>query len=292
MDHAYRGMQEAMESVTIAPDMGEEELRKRLSQIWHKTAAYIAECREVKEDSALRDAYRVLLDQARYAALEFRFLDQPALSYIPDQNRKKQGLFSYLFLMPAIALSVGAIIFGSTNHDIGIEILGILAAAAFLVYLVLSIRYMFRAKKQTGTVHAEQRINLAALKNSMEKIARRVDTGAAGLYAMLQQHQSGGEDSLDGMELIKRILKINYEGEPVPESMMTQVRLYLNDCHVEMLDYTPERASLFTLLPSNGVKTLQPALVRKVKAMENGEACEREALVQMGVACVNMDEMM
>lgn len=292
MDYAYRGLKNAIETVTLTPDMGEEELHKKLLQIWRGTTAFIVECQEVKEDSILRDAYRVLLDQAQNATTEFRWLDQPELFYSSDKNEKKPNILQYLLLLPTLLLFITAIIFFDRNHYLAVQILAVFSLATFAAYFALDIWHIHNTKEQTGTMYAEQRIHLTMLQNSLEKIARHIDAGVSGLYALLRQKQGEGDVELDGIDLVKRLLKLNYEGEPVPEGVMTEVRLYLNACHMEALEYTPEREAMFTLLPSNGVKTIQPALVQRVKIIKDGEACEQEVLLQMGTACVNMDEMM
>lgn len=286
MEYAYRGMKEAMETVTLTPDMGEEELHKKLLHIWRETASSIAAREEVQGDQTLRDAYRVVLDQAQSATADFRWLGQPELYYSPTKSGKKPSPLRHLLALPALAVFVAVFIWCDTNGQTTIRLLTALALAALLAYLGLTAWYGRRMEGQAGAMHAQQRVDLAKVRSSLEKIAMHVDAGAAGLYAQLRQRQEDQKADLDGIELVKRLLKLHYEGESLPESAMTEVRIYLSACHIEPLDYTPEREAMFTRLPSNGTKTIQPALVQHVRTVKDGEPCEEEVLLQTGIACV------
>lgn len=290
MDYAYQAMKRALEDVTLAPDAGVDGLAAKLNQIWARTASDVLEQDAVAKNKELRDIYRVLLDQARNATAEFRWLGKPKLFYSPIQKKKRTDRLRRLLLLPPLGLLVFLLIWYSmAKNYVGVVITAV-SAAALVSYLSMSAWDNYKAANQIGDMRAEQQLDPVLVRSTLERIAETADANASSLAGRIQEEQSEGAGSLDGLDLAKRLLKLRGEGEEVPDSALTEVQRYLSACGIVALDYTPQRKALFTLLPSNGVRTLQPALVRRVRTVRNGESVEEEVLLEQGVACVNAGE--
>ncbi len=285
MDYAFQALRKALDGVTLAADTGMDELESKLNQIWTQTVVRVSE--QTAENPDLRDVYRVVLNQAQNATVEFRWLGKPKLFYSPAKGGKAPSRLRYLLLLPTLGMLVFLLIwYGMAKNYTG----STLAAASLVtlgVYLIISALDAYKMVHQIGEMRAEQQIDPVLVRRTLEKIAENADANAASLTARFQQEKGGGKAEMDGLELARKLLKLNYEGETVPASALSEVRRYLDTCGVETVEYTPQRKALFTLLPSDGTKTLQPALVRKVRTVRNGESVEEEVLLEKGVACVN-----
>ncbi|MDO5764281.1 MAG: hypothetical protein Q4P84_01090 [Elusimicrobiales bacterium] len=278
--------------MTLAPDSGVDELAAKLNQIWTQTASDVLEQEGVAANKSLRDIYRVLLDQARNATAEFRWLGKPKLFYSPLQKKKSTNWLRCLLLLPTLGLLVFLLIwYGTAKNYVGLVITAI-STATLMTYLSMSAWDSYKTANQIGDMRAEQQLNPVLTRSTLERIAETVDANAASLAGRLQEEQGEGVGALDGLDLAKKLLKLHGEGAEVPDSALTEVRRYLSSCGIVALDYTPQRKALFILLPSNGIRTLQPALVRKVRTVRNGESVEEEVLLEQGVACVNAGEEM
>lgn len=290
MEYAYQAIKRALEDVTLAPDAGVDGLAAKLNQIWARTASDVLEQEGVAANKALRDVYRVLLDQARNATAEFRWLGEPKLFYSPLQKKRSTDRLRRLLLLPPLGLLVFFLIwYGMAKNYVGVVITAV-SAVTLVSYLSMSAWDSYKTANQIGDMRAEQQLDPVLVRSTLERIAETVDANAASLAGRIQEEQGEGVGALDGLELAKKLLKLHGEGEEVPDSALTEVRRYLSACGITALDYTPQRKALFTLLPSNGTRTLQPALVRRVRTVRNGESVEEEVLLEQGVACVGARE--
>lgn len=289
MTFAYDGMKEALKKSALSPGMGLEQFRKQLTQIWRDTAAQISAQPDVQQDETLRNVYAVLLSQAQSATTDFQWLGEPQLFYAPTKDGTKPSKRRYLWLLPALFLFVFGIVWYSLHLNV---VMIVLCAAALLgtaVYLLLSAWDLNKVAGQAGAMHAEQQIDPALVQRTLEKVAAAVDGNAASLYAATEQSETP-VSSLDGIKVVKSLLDLRYSGVSVADSAMTQVQLYLHNHNVEVVEYTPGRENLFSVMPSDETATLRPALVRKTRTVQNGTAVEEEALIARGLACVAAEE--
>lgn len=289
MTFAYDGMKNALKKNTLSPGMGLEQFRKQLAQIWRDTADQVAARPELQQDETLRNVYAVLLSQAQSATLDFRWLGEPQLFYAPTKDGRRPSRLRYLWLLPALALFVFGIVWYSLHLNVAMIVLCAAALAGMAVYLFLSAWDLNKVAGQAGAMHAEQQIDLALVQSTLEKVAATVDGNAASLYTATEQSATP-VSGLDGIQVVKSLLDLRYSGVSVPDSAMTQVQLYLHDHNVEVVEYTPGRQNLFSVMPSDETATLRPALVRKTRTVRDGSAVEEETLIAKGVACVAAKE--
>lgn len=288
MNYAREAIKGVLDTVPLTDDFDEDKLNKQISRVWSETASAISSSAAVQSDSLLWLAYRPLLEQAKNATGELRFLGEPEVFYAPTKSGKGVSPLWYLLLIPTLLVLILDFT-RSIPLNIGMILLSgaaLLTLAIFLGAYTLQTR---RSSAGTGSVHVAQKVNLPKLRASLEAIAGSVDTGAEGLYERLNQKNGEQRNLGDGMALAKSVLKQYFSGGDT-QSIMSDARIYLSQHGIEVVEYTPERANLFNLMPSNGTKTIQPALIQHTKTMENGMPCEKETLLEMGVACVPSGE--
>ena len=285
MTFAYDGMKEALKKSTLSPDMGLEQFQKQLAQIWRDTSVAISVQSDVQQDETLRNVYVILLAQAQSATTDFQWLGEPQLFYAPPKDRIKLSRLRHFWLLPTLLLLAFGIIWYSLRLNVVMIVLHAAALLGMAVYLLLSAWNFNKAVSQVGAMHAEQQIDPALVKRTLEKVAAAMDSNAASLYAATEQSKTPAS-SLDGIKVVKCLLDLRYSGVSVPDSAMTQVQIYLHDHNVKVVEYAPERENLFSVMPSDETATLRPAIVRNVRSVRNGTAVEEEILITRGVACV------
>lgn len=284
MDHAYQAMKRVRAGVAVSADMGIDAFFRTVGEVWSAVIADVAAAAE--GDPVLQSIYRCVLNQARSSTAGFQWLGSPQTYLSAGQGRKKINPLKYILLGPALLLLLWDV-YGQLNVKSygGAAVYGI-GLAVLAAALVLAVMDDFKAGPQAAA-HAEQRIDVAAAWNSLERIASAADTHAAALYSHMPQPDVRNE--VDGLPLAAALLDWGCQDGQVPDELRTVLRTYLREHAIEAVAYSPERSALFQLMPSNGSRTLEPALVKKVKTIRDGVTTEEEMLLRRGMACVKQD---
>ena len=281
MDFAYNAMKQARGGNALSADMGMDAFSAAVGSVWGQVTAAVAE--RTAGDSVLAGVYRGVLNQARASTADFRWLGQPK-GYVSGEERKKIRPIKYILPLPAAALLVWGAFSGMVTRRPATIALSMVTLALLLAGVFLAISDDLKAGP-AGSVHVEQSIDVPAAWSSLERIAAAADTYAAALYAHVSQN-TAVQDAPDGLALAKALLDWDCQENLVPEDIRTELRLYLSGQGVEAVQYAPETKELFQLMPSNGERTVRPALVRKVKG---ADGTEQTVLLERGLACVRSD---
>jgi len=312
MDYAVQAMEKVRSSVTLSPDMGQEAFFKAVHLIWKLTADETAT--KLKLEPELQSVYRGIFHQARDTATDFRWLGQPEVKWVKQEKKSEQksNVLSKmnrfitskgLYVLALFLLGVSAVFMWEAENWKAL-IPGIAGAVMLVMTKAPSLWDQIRElptalkrhreqaaikKDPSEAVRVEQRIDPVAAWNSLKKIARTVDENAAALYAHFVQRTDQSLEDMDGLPLAKALLDWDCQEEQVPEELRSELRLYLQSKGIEALPYSPERSAIFQMMPANSTRTLEPALVRKVKTMRDGVMVEEEQLLLQGLACVKQE---
>ena len=278
MDFAYNAMKQARGGNALAEDMSPEAFSAAVGAVWDRVIAAVAE--RTAADGVLAGAYRGVLNQARASTVDFQWLGQPK-GYVSGESRRRVHPIKYLLPLPAAALLIWGVFSGRVTRQPVTIALSAGTLALLLAGVFLSVSDDLKAGP-TGSVHVEQRINVPAAWSSLERIASAADKYAAALYAHISQYNSA-PGAPDGLALAKALLDWDCQEDQVPEDIRTELRVYLNEQGIEAIQYSPQRSELFQLMPSNGERTVRPALVRKVRG---ADGTEQTVLLERGLACV------
>lgn len=281
MDYAYNAMKIARGGNALSEDMSPDAFSAAVGSVWDRVTVAVAE--RTAGDSVLAGVYRGVLNQARASTVDFQWLGQPK-GYVSGESRRKVRPIKYLLPLPAAALLVWGIFSGQVTRQPATIALSAVTLVLLLGGVFLAISDDLKAGPM-GSVHVEQRVNVPAAWSSLEHIASSADTYAAALYAHLSQF-TGAPDAPDGLALAKALLDWDCQENLVPEDIRTELRMYLNGQGIGAIEYTPERSELFQLMPSNGQRTVRPALVRKVRG---ADGTEQTVLLERGLACVTSE---
>lgn len=284
MDYAYQAIKKVRSGVAISADMGIDAFSRTVGEVWSTVITDVAAATE--EDQVLQSIYRGILNQAKSATVGFQWLGAPETYLSAGQSRKKINPLKYILLVPAFLLLLWDIFEKLNVKSYGGVVVYSIGLAVLAVALVLTIIDDFKTGPQAAA-HAEQRIDVAAAWNSLERIASAADTHASALYSHMPQPDIRSE--VDGLPLAAALLDWGCQDGQVPDELRTVLRTYLREHAIEAVAYSPERSSLFQLMPSNGTRTLEPALVKKVKTVRDGTVTEEEMLLRRGMACVKQD---
>lgn len=284
MDHAYQAIKKARSGVAISANMGIDVFSRTVGEVWSTVISDVAAATE--EDQVLQSVYRGILNQAKSATVGFQWLGAPEIYLSAGQSGKKINPLKYILPVPALLLLLWDI-FEKLNAKLygGVAVYGI-GLAALAAVLILTAIDDFKAGPQAAA-HAEQRVDVTAAWNSLERIASAADTCAAALYSHMPRPDIRGE--ADGLPLAAALLDWGCQDGQVPDELHTVLRTYLREHAIEAVEYTPERGALFQLMPSNGTRTLEPALVKKVRTVRDGAVTVEETLLRRGMACVKQD---
>lgn len=310
MDHAAQAMKNARSAVVLSADMGVDTFLKTVRQIWSQAADEA--CAGLEDDPGLQRIYRALFNQARDTASGFRWLGRPEVFQSLGEAGEDPGAdaeapaFRLRDLLnpkpllgrmaPKLLYLLGLAAVGWTGFSAWkagnmpyllwacTALALLLAARAPAAWKSLKRRAQGRAKPPA--VRVEQRVDPAAAWNSLEKAARAVDDHAAALYAHFAQREAQVQDGVDGLPLAKALADWECQEGSLPDDISTALRLYLTTHGIEALRYSPERAAVFQLMPGGSGQTIEPALVKKTKAVRDGALVEEEQLLYRGLACV------
>lgn len=285
MDLAYQALKKVRPGFAISADMGVEAFNKIVGEIWNAVIAEVGSATE--GDPALQGIYRGMLNQAKASTVNYRYLGQPETYLSAGEGRHKVNPFKYVLIAPALLALMWDVFHGLNVKTFGTALLCFIALGALVAALVFMVMEDMRTGGPVATARAEQRIDVGAAWSSLERIVAAVDSHAAALYAHMPQPDV--REEIDGLPLAAALLDWNYQEGNLPDELRTVVKMYLHEHAIEAVDYSPETSALFQVVSSNGTKTMEPALVRRAKAVKNGTMTEEETLLRRGMACVKLD---
>ena len=135
--------------------------------------------------------------------------------------------------------------------------------------LVLFDAQAARADAPTIQTRAEQRISPRRVQSSLQQAVRQIDGNAETLAELLRE--SGTASGEVDVSLPKELLRLPPDLRS--SAVSDAVDRYLARLGVEKVNYSPEQAALFMLLPSAREGTIEPALVKDGQVLSQGVAC-------------------
>lgn len=286
MDYAFQAMKKLRSAGALSADMGLENFGKAVRQVWSDVSIAVTE--ELEEEPVLQGIYQGILNQSKLATADFLWLGKPEAYHSFGQGRKKPSPLKYLLFLPAAAVLALELVMQWRAKNIPFVVLYGAVLAALALAAVLFAVDSLRAGPEIK-IHVEQQVDPALAWSSLEKLAMAVDNHAAALYARVAQREEGETDRIDGLALAQALLDWDCQEGQAPDEIRTTLRIYLRSHGIETVEYTPERSAIFQLMPANGTRTVEPALIRKVKTQKGGLLVEEDVLLRRGLACIKQE---
>lgn len=269
MDFANQAYQEFSQK-PLEKQMTPQELEGEVNRFWDGVMVRVT---AATTDSNIRNAYRILLRQARTQSLLLQWQGQPEVFYsttAADHGKKKLPWWG---IAGAVVLAGLGIWLAMPRKDS--IIWPAVAAAVALVLVVIQGILLWKAVPAAPTVNVrtEARIDPDRVRSGLRQMTLELDAHADALCAMLAEAEP--QAGMPDISLAQELLRL-----PVDRRDPTVVELvdrYLVRQGVEKVEYSPQRQELFMVLPGPREMTVEPALVR------DGQ------LLHMGVACVVME---
>lgn len=272
MDHAYQAYVQFLEKDVLKSDMTLPELEGELNRFWDGVMLLVT---QATTDTSVRNAYRILVRQARVQAQALQWLGEPEVFYSTSGADRGKRRIPWLGIGAGILLA-GLTVWLAVPHE-NVESKPYLALAAGIALVLAGIQLfmLWNAVPASPTVNirTESRIDPARVRSGLQQLARDLDSHAESLCAMMDE-TAPKEVPVD-LHLVQELLRLPKDRRD--PAVMDAVDRYLVRQGVEKLDYTPDRQAMFMILPGPTEMTVEPALVR------DGQ------LLQMGVACVPME---
>ncbi len=267
MDYAKRHCADALTHLSIRPDMDADAVQRELGLFWNKLFSEVSDA--IPPEAPEKDIYRILI--AEQKALPSVHQWEKKLPP-PPPKKKRMPIFRILLMCIAIAAVFATLIITHIQKNF----LSVQVSLIALLPLILSLLLLFRKEQvapRAPSLKERHLWDIDAIREYLTSRAAAVDTNATQLLP-----RSNGKP--EALPLVMELLRQTYQSSaPANRRITDQIDHYLMQHRIEKIDYSPEFASLFTLLPANGEKTMAPALVR------DGE------VLSMGTACVPMSEM-
>lgn len=270
MEHAFEAYTALSGKLQLQPEMGLDALSGTLDRFWDEMLLDIV---PLVSDIHVRSAYQILIRQAKAQAQAFTWLEQPEVfqSFAPGSVQKPRkpwlGLAAILILA---GLTVWFLLPISGKNPVAAGLCGASALLVAVQYiLVLFDAQAARADAPTIQTRAEQRISPRRVQSSLQQAVRQIDGNAETLAELLRE--SGTASGEVDVSLPKELLRLppDLRGSAVSDA----VDRYLARLGVEKVNYSPEQAALFMLLPSAREGTIEPALVKDGQVLSQGVAC-------------------
>ena len=270
MEHAFEAYTALSGKLQLQPEMGLDALSGTLDRFWDEMLLDIV---PLVSDIHVRSAYQILIRQAKAQAQAFTWLEQPEVfqSFAPGSVQKPRkpwlGLAAILILA---GLTVWFLLPISGKNPVAAGLCGASALLVAVQYiLVLFDAQAARADAPTIQTRAEQRISPRRVQSSLQQAVRQIDGNAETLAELLRE--SGTASGEVDVSLPKELLRLppDLRGSAVSDA----VDRYLARLGVEKVNYSPEQAALFMLLPSAREGTVEPALVKDGQVLSQGVAC-------------------
>lgn len=270
MEHAFEAYTALSGKLQLQPEMGLDALSGTLDRFWDEMLLDIV---PLVSDIHVRSAYQILIRQAKAQAQAFTWLEPPEVfqSFAPGSVQKPRkpwlGLAAILILA---GLTVWFLLPISGKNPVAAGLCGASALLVAVQYiLVLFDAQAARADAPTIQTRAEQRISPRRVQSSLQQAVRQIDGNAETLAELLRE--SGTASGEVDVSLPKELLRLppDLRGSAVSDA----VYRYLARLGVEKVNYSPEQAALFMLLPSAREGTIEPALVKDGQVLSQGVAC-------------------
>ncbi len=270
MEHAFEAYTALSGKLQLQPEMGLDALSGTLDRFWDEMLLDIV---PLVSDIHVRSAYQILIRQAKAQAQAFTWLEPPEVfqSFAPGSVQKPRkpwlGLAAILILA---GLTVWFLLPISGKNPVAAGLCGASALLVAVQYiLVLFDAQAARADAPTIQTRAEQRISPRRVQSSLQQAVRQIDGNAETLAELLRE--SGTASGEVDVSLPKELLRLppDLRGSAVSDA----VDRYLARLGVEKVNYSPEQAALFMLLPSAREGTIEPALVKAGQVLSQGVAC-------------------
>lgn len=270
MEHAFEAYTALSGKLQLQPEMGLDALSGTLDRFWDEMLLDIV---PLVSDIHVRSAYQILIRQAKAQAQAFTWLEPPEVfqSFAPGSVQKPRkpwlGLAAILILA---GLTVWFLLPISGKNPVAAGLCGASALLVAVQYiLVLFDAQAARADAPTIQTRAEQRISPRRVQSSLQQAVRQIDGNAETLAELLRE--SGTASGEVDVSLPKELLRLPPDLRS--SAVSDAVDRYLARLGVEKVNYSPEQAALFMLLPSALEGTVEPALVKDGQVLSQGVAC-------------------
>ena len=270
MEYAFEAYTALSGKLQLQPEMGLDALSGTLDRFWDEMLLDIV---PLVSDIHVRSAYQILIRQAKAQAQAFTWLEPPEvfLSFAPGSVQKPRkpwlGLAAILILA---GLTVWFLLPISGKNPVAAGLCGASALLVAVQYiLVLFDAQAARADAPTIQTRAEQRISPRRVQSSLQQAVRQIDGNAETLAELLRE--SGTASGEVDVSLPKELLRLPPDLRS--SAVSDAVDRYLARLGVEKVNYSPEQAALFMLLPSAREGTVEPALVKDGQVLSQGVAC-------------------
>ena len=270
MEHAFEAYTALSGKLQLQPEMGLDALSGTLDRFWDEMLLDIV---PLVSDIHVRSAYQILIRQAKAQAQAFTWLEPPEVfqSFAPGSVQKPRkpwlGLAAILILA---GLTVWFLLPISGKNPVAAGLCGASALLVAVQYiLVLFDAQAARADAPTIQTRAEQRISPRRVQSSLQQAVRQIDGNAETLAELLRE--SGMASGEVDVSLPKELLRLPPDLRS--SAVSDAVDRYLARLGVEKVNYSPEQAALFMLLPSAREGTVEPALVKDGQVLSQGVAC-------------------
>lgn len=270
MEHAFEAYTALSGKLQLQSEMGLDALSGTLDRFWDEMLLDIV---PLVSDIHVRSAYQILIRQAKAQAQAFTWLEPPEVfqSFAPGSVQKPRkpwlGLAAILILA---GLTVWFLLPISGKNPVAAGLCGASALLVAVQYiLVLFDAQAARADAPTIQTRAEQRISPRRVQSSLQQAVRQIDGNAETLAELLRE--SGTASGEVDVSLPKELLRLPPDLRS--SAVSDAVDRYLARLGVEKVNYSPEQAALFMLLPSAREGTVEPALVKDGQVLSQGVAC-------------------
>ena len=145
-----------------------------------------------------------------------------------------------------------------------------LAAALLLLFLAgKGVRVPGRKTNEPPERHTEHVVDAQKLYRNLHSIYMMIDVNleeirAEKAFAVRKDENGEEREDLSGDELmlLSDLLEASYSGDGAYAlEMLSNIRYYLHQRQISLVDYTAETADLFDVMPSKEIATMRPALV-------------------------------
>lgn len=271
MEYADQAYQEFSQK-PLDKQMTPKELEGEVHRFWDGVMLRVT---QATTDTAVRNAYRILVCQARTQTQALQWLGEPEVFYSTSAADRGKRKLPWLGFAAAAVLAGLGIWLAIPHENVKSEPYLALAAGIGLALAAVQMFLLWSAVPEAPSVktRTESRIDPAKVRAGLRQLARDLDAHAESLCAMMGQVDAQpGEGDLSLAQELLRLPKDHRD-----PAVTDAVDRYLVRQGVEKLEYAPERQAMFMVLPGPAEMTIEPALVR------DGQ------LLQMGVACVVME---
>ena len=269
MGYAQDAYAKVIQRVQFQPDMGLDKLRGEVNRFWDGIQTELGQS---VTDPYIRNAYRMLIQQAKTQNASFGWLDEPEVY----QSITKDGRGR--MKKPWAGILAGVILAGLTGWFAlplnGLDLPLLIASGAALLLLLIQwlASAIARGKAQSMMevhTHTEQRLGVQRIHDTLEYMTKEMDAHAEGIQASIKEIQAA---SCNGdIVLVRELLKLpeNMRSEAVTDA----VNMYLVRNGIRKVNYSKENEEMFMILPADFDKTIEPALIKDDKLLSTGVAC-------------------